>query len=138
MIDIRKRIRGSLLGGAIGDALGYQIEFKQRVVGYKDLGNGYFEEQTERVPVYKTYYETEYHQEPVYRSQPVYRKKYYYEIDKWLHDRYLSTSGIDSKPCWPDTSNLKSNERTGQKTSKFTFSGTDDKGNFIEKKSVLC
>ena len=31
MIDVKKRIRGSLLGGAIGDALGYQIEFKRGV-----------------------------------------------------------------------------------------------------------
>ena len=31
MIDIRNRIRGSLLGGAIGDALGYQIEFKRGI-----------------------------------------------------------------------------------------------------------
>lgn len=31
MTDIKSRIRGSLLGGAIGDALGYQIEFKRNV-----------------------------------------------------------------------------------------------------------
>lgn len=102
--------------------------YEERVVGYKDLGNGYFEEQTERVPVYETYYETEHYQEPVYRRQPVYKTKYYYEIDKWLHDRYLTTSGMDSEPYWADTSILKSDERTGQKTSKYTFSATDDKG----------
>lgn len=31
MIDVKKRIKGSLLGGAIGDALGYQIEFKRGI-----------------------------------------------------------------------------------------------------------
>lgn len=103
--------------------------YEERVVGYKDLGNGYFEEKTERVPVYETYYETEHYQEPVYVSKPIYKTKYYYEIDKWLHDRYLTTSGIDSSPYWADTSGLKSDERTGSQTSKYSFSGTDDEGN---------
>ena len=31
MINTKNRIRGSLLGGAIGDALGYQIEFKRNI-----------------------------------------------------------------------------------------------------------
>lgn len=102
--------------------------YEERVVGYKDLGNGYFEEQTERVPVYETYYETEHYQEPVYRSDPVYKTKYYYEIDKWLHDRNLTTSGVDSEPTWADTSNLKSDERTGSRKSSYSFSGTDEEG----------
>ena len=103
--------------------------YDEKVVGYKDLGNGYFEEITERVPVYETYYETEHYQEPVYRSQPVYKTKYYYEIDKWLHDRNLETSGIDCSPYWADTSDLKSDERTGTQTSEYSFSGTDYEGN---------
>lgn len=43
MIEIKNRIRGSLLGGAIGDALGYQIEFKRNIkekeiTRFKDKG----------------------------------------------------------------------------------------------------
>lgn len=43
MTDINKKIRGCLLGGAVGDALGYQIEFKRNirdkeVTRYKDKG----------------------------------------------------------------------------------------------------
>ena len=43
MIEIKSRIRGSLLGGAIGDALGYQIEFKRNIkdkeiTRFKDKG----------------------------------------------------------------------------------------------------
>ena len=106
--------------------------YEERVVGYKDLGNGYFEEQTERVPVYETYYETEHYQEPVYRSEPVYKTKYYYEIDKWLYDRALTTSGIDSEPYWADTSKLKSDERTSTQKGNYTFRGTDEKGDSKE------
>ena len=31
MVDRKNRIVGSLIGGAIGDALGYQIEFKRNI-----------------------------------------------------------------------------------------------------------
>lgn len=102
--------------------------YETRVVGYKDLGNGYFEELTEQVPVYETYYETEYYKDPVYRSEPIYKTKYYYEIDKWLHDRNLDTSGFDKSPYWADTSNLGSDERTSTKNEKYFIWYTDKKG----------
>ena len=43
MDNIKERIRGSLFGGAIGDALGYQIEFKRNIkekeiTRFKDKG----------------------------------------------------------------------------------------------------
>ena len=43
MIEIKNRIKGSLLGGAVGDALGYQIEFKRNIkdkeiTRFKDKG----------------------------------------------------------------------------------------------------
>lgn len=43
MEDLNKKIRGCLLGGAVGDALGYQIEFKRNIrereiTCYKDKG----------------------------------------------------------------------------------------------------
>ena len=94
------------------------------VSGYRDLGNGYFEEITSERPVYETYYETETYQEPVYRSEPVYRTKYYYEIDKWLYERSVSTSGIDSTPYWGKV-NLKSDERESSRSDTYEVKGID-------------
>ncbi len=102
--------------------------YETKVVGHRDLGNGYFEEITENVPVYETYYETEHYDEPVYRNEPVYKTKYYYEVDKWLHDRELITSGIDKSPEWADTSKLGSDERTAKQTEEYTITYTDKKG----------
>ena len=102
--------------------------YETKVVGHRDLGNGYFEEITEQVPVYETYYETEYYDEPVYRSDPIFKTKYYYEIDKWLHDRNLITSGCDKNPKWADTSKLKSNERPATKKEDYTITYTNKKG----------
>lgn len=106
--------------------------YETRVVGHRDLGNGYFEEITEQVPVYVTYYETEHYQDPVYRNQPIYKTKYYYEIDKWLHDRYLTTSGYDKSPYWADTSDLGSDERTSTYEEEYYILYTDKKGNTKE------
>lgn len=58
-----------------------------------DMGNGYFEEETISTPVYETYYETEEYQEPIYRDEPVYAMKYYYDIDRYVYERSVNTSG---------------------------------------------
>jgi hypothetical protein len=98
--------------------------YEEVVTGYKDMGNGYYEEQTSREPVYKTevYYETvsepvyrtetyfEEVQKPVYRDEPVYKTKYYYEIDRWVVVRSLDTSGSDKEPYFGTTA-LKDNQR---------------------------
>ena len=106
--------------------------YKEKVVGYRDLGNGHFEEITKQEPIYETYYETEHYQEPVYRQQPIYKTKYYYEIDKWVHDRTLSSSGTDNNPYWADTSGLNSNEREGKKDGKYSVYVTTSKGKSME------
>ncbi len=103
--------------------------YEEYVVGYRDLGNGYFEEITSQKPIYETYYETEYYQEPVYRSEPVYKTKYYYEIDKWLYDRTLRTSGDDKTPYWEEVSTLKEDERVSNKKEKYYVNGITQKGN---------
>lgn len=54
--------------------------YESYVSGYRDLGNGYFEEVKSQRPVYRTEYYTEIVQEPVYVNVPVYDTKYYYEI----------------------------------------------------------
>ncbi len=68
---------------------GYHTE----VSGYRDLGDGTFEEITTEVADYETYYTTETHQEPVYRNDPVFSTKYYYEIDKWMIVRDVVSEG---------------------------------------------
>jgi len=92
--------------------------YEEYVSGYRDLGNGYFEEVTSSRPVYETYYETETYQEPVYRDEPVYRTKYYYEIDKWLYERSVPTKNNDKSPYWGNT-NLSSVERISNKSERY-------------------
>ena len=109
-----------------------QVE-KQRIVGYedyvsgyRDLGNGYFEEIIAQRPVYETYYETETYEEPVYRNEPVYLTKYYYEIDKWIHERDIHTKGLDKNPYWGKAI-LEDNERIANKTEKYYITGINSK-----------
>lgn len=100
--------------------------YETYVSGYRDLGNGYFEEVTSQRPIYETYYETETYQDPVYRSEPVYRTRYYYEIDKWLYERSIKTCGADKSPYWGDP-NLASDERTSAQSEKYMVKGIDIK-----------
>lgn len=109
-----------------------EVGKQEKVIGYKDLGNGYFEEITTEVPIYEDYYDEETYQENVYRDEEIKATKYYYEIDKWLYDRSLTTSGTDSEPYWADISNLKSDERKGGESSSYTFYGIDEDGKTSE------
>lgn len=102
------------------------VGYTEEVVGYQDLGNGYFDEITTSVPVYETYYETEYYEEPVYRDEPVYRMRYYYEIDRWLYERTVTTSGNNKSPYWGET-NLYSDERISNQTENYYIIGIDKK-----------
>ena len=81
----------------------------EEVVGYRDLGNGYFEEQTRTVYDYDT--EVYYTDEPVYRDDPVYRTKYYYDIERWVYDHTVKASANDKGPYWPEVE-LTENQRT--------------------------
>lgn len=92
--------------------------YENYVSGYRDLGNGYFEEVISSRPVYETYYDTETYQEPVYRNEPIYLTKYYYEIDKWLHERTITTSASDHSPYWGEVI-LHSNERVSSKSEDY-------------------
>lgn len=90
------------------------------VTGYRDLGNGYFEEITTKKPVYKT----EYYDEPVYRNDPQYATKYYYEIERWVYSRSVNTNGNDKSPYWGEVY-LHNKEREGSRTSKYYVNTTD-------------
>lgn len=88
---------------------------------YSDNGNGTFTEHTKQVPVYKTEYYEETHQEPVYRQDPVYATKYYYDIDKWFDSgRDYPSSGTDQNPYWNTDYTLAEKERDTDRTEKYT------------------
>lgn len=96
--------------------------YEEVITGYKDLGNGQFEEQTSRKPIYETYYETEMYQEPVYRTEPVYQTKYYYEIDRWVKARSVNTSSADKNPYWGEVT-LADKERRGSTSEQYYVNG---------------
>lgn len=92
--------------------------YETYVSGYRDLGNGTFEEILSQRPVYTTEYYTETIEEPVYRSEPVYATKYYYEIDRWTHTRSVETKNNDKTPFWGEVV-LKEKERECNKSEKY-------------------
>lgn len=98
------------------------VGYEERVVGYRDLGNGQFEEEIVNEPQYETYYETEYYEEPVYRSEPVWDTKYFYEIDRWVHDYNVTTMGYDKEPYWGVVA-LGGKEREGIRTQNYSIVG---------------
>lgn len=96
------------------------------VTGHRDMGNGYFEEITSQRPVYRTETKTETYQEPVYRSEPVFQTKYYYEIDKWMYDRTIKSSGHDKNTYYGEYT-LAEKEREGSRSQDYEFTGkTED------------
>lgn len=88
------------------------------VSGYRDNGNGTFDEIITQEPIYETYYETETYQEPIYVDVPVYQTKYYYEIDKWVYERSVTTSGNDKNPVWGEVV-LSEKERESTRTETY-------------------
>lgn len=97
-----------------------------------DMGNGYFEEETISTPVYETYYETEEYQEPIYRDEPVYAMKYYYDIDRYVYERSVNTSGNDKEPYWGEVK-LNYDERVSKRNEEYKISGISTK----KKKGLL-
>lgn len=86
---------------------------------YSDNGDGTFTEN--RIPKYRTVYETVYEEVPVYVDVPVYDTKYYYEIDRWCHSRNENTSGeSDISPYWADFE-LAQNERESGRNETYTL-----------------
>lgn len=101
----------------------YQVEDGYDT-SYTDNGDGTFTEH--QTPRYRTEYRTEEYEEAVYRDEPVYDTKHYYEIDKWVHKRDVSTSGAADEPYWGETKLAKAKsdngvgaEREGNKTEMF-------------------
>lgn len=94
---------------------GYDVEYY-----YEDNGDGTFTEHSREVPRYRTEYRTETYEEPVYVDVPVYDTKYYYEIERWVHDRTEKSSGVNEEAYWPDYV-LEDNEREDIKNGEYTI-----------------
>ncbi len=94
---------------------------------YIDNGDGTFTENTYQTPRYTTEYYTEQEERPVYRDVPRYATKYYYDIEKWVPDRVLKTSGGDDEPYW-DTTVLGDKERENGRSEQYSVTFSADKG----------
>ena len=96
--------------------------------GYRDLGNGYFEEYEYEEPVYDTRYYTVTHEEPVYKEVPVYATRYYYQIYRWVYERTDRLTGhAGTRPSWPEPL-LQENERESSRGESYTVIGVTKKG----------
>lgn len=112
------------------EIVGYQdvevTKYKQDIVGYEtkynDLGNGNFEEYQE--PIYGDVPYTEIESQPIYR--PVVKTRYYCTVWRWTKVRDVTTSGEDHSPYYGDL-NLKSDEREGAKSGKYSITVTEEK-----------
>lgn len=98
-----------------------------------DNGDGTFDVEEHKEPVYRTETRTEYREEPVYIDVPIYNTKYYYQIERWVHVRDVTTSGDDHEPEWgevelsgPTGEYGTGEEREGERTG--TYGVTDTKG----------
>ena len=102
------------------------IDHYKNKVSHVDMGNGYFEEKTKSVPVYKDETYTATTDNPLYRK---YDTKYYYEIDRWTVVDTVKNSGHDQSPSWPELK-LKDGQRAGSKKEHYSVTATyqDKKG----------
>jgi hypothetical protein len=63
--------------------------------------------------------QTCYRQVAVYRDEPVYRTRYYYEVDRWVTDYWVTAKSVELQPFWPelpdglDTRKILGNRRQG-------------------------
>ena len=101
--------------------------YEEYVSGYRDLGNGYFEEIIDRRPVYRTVTKTR--EVPWYIDVPIYDTKYYYDIDKWANDHTNVTRGNDHEPYWGQeptaTGSPKlGDERVSSRSESYRITGT--------------
>lgn len=100
---------------------------------YSDNGDGTFDE--EKVPVYKTVYDTEYKKVPVYKDVPIYDTKYYYKIDKWFHNRTESSSGKIDEPYWPEFELGYKEKESGRSETYTIYFETEEKKTFSKNVS---
>ena len=79
---------------------------------------------SEDVYDYVPYQTTE--SQPVYKKVPVFQTKYYYDIDRYVHNRNLKTSGKDKEVYWSNES-LFIKERESRRTENYYITAYNEK-----------
>ncbi len=90
----------------------------EEFVGYKDLGNGYFDEEYRTVDDYG--WEDYWEDVDVYEQVPVYQTKYHYDIERWVYDHTETSSGHDHEAYWPEYTPPDTTYRTGDRSESYT------------------
>jgi hypothetical protein len=111
--------------------------------GQRDLGNGYFEDQTCTEPEYESRSHEESYQEPIYRQIPIYDTKYEYDVDRWVTDTVLVAQGAaddpadGDTPAWPST-RLDDRRREGERTEKYVLVFNDGSDHVYQREVPLA
>ena len=101
--------------------------FKRLMVYADDLGNGFFEVDDGSDDGGGFWGDSD---DDSNREVPVYRTKYYYEIERWVHERDIYTEGPRSEePYWGDM-DLENDERESGRYERHFFEDWTDKGKF--------
>ncbi len=100
---------------------------ESRIVDYKDLGNGYFDEITETEEIYRDVEMTTMVKK--YEPQAVYDTMYYYDTDKFSYNRSVVTKASDKNPYWgeePPKYDIPKigDERVSSRKEKYMIYGT--------------
>jgi hypothetical protein len=110
--------------------------------GQKDLGNGYFEDQTCTEPEYESRSHEESYQEPIYRQIPIYDTKYEYDVDRWVTDTVLVAQGKADDPgdadapAWPQP-RLADRRREGERKEKYVLVFHDNRDHTYQREVPL-
>ncbi len=103
----------------------YEVVGERTWTEYQDNGDSTSDviQCSEDVYDYVPYQTTE--SQPVYKNVPVYQTKYYYEIDRYVHNRNLRTSGTDKDVYWSDEP-LYFDEREGIRTQTYSITALNE------------
>lgn len=118
-----------------------QVGTEEFACGYRDLGNGNFEEEwcerpiyerqctteTRLVPKYVKQCHDETYQHAIYRQEPRYATRYTYEIERWVFGRTAQAQGQDHEATWPALQ-LTAAEREAGRSESYSVIFTDKRG----------
>jgi hypothetical protein len=89
----------------------------------KDMGNGYFKQETGVRDVTKDETKQETYKEKIYKDVPIYKTKYYYSIARWQNLRTEYVEGNTKEVNWGKVK-LEADEREGDKKQYYNIYGT--------------
>lgn len=107
-------------------------EYKYEKVGertwteYEQNGDGTADVINCSEDIYENVPYTHMESQPVYKDVPVYQTKYYYDIDRWVHNRTLTTGGNDHNVYWSEEP-LLNDEREGGRNESYSITAINKK-----------